>query len=91
MRLISCSIGTLFLAAAFASPAPMLAAPTPQDVQVRVYDEHHKDYHNWDEREDRAWHRYLKEKHRKYHEFNKAEKREQEEYWDWRHDHPDHD
>ena len=82
-------VAPLFLAAAFALPAPVLAAP--QDVQVRVYDERHKDYHDWDEKEDRAWHRYLSERHRKYHEFNKAEKREQEEYWDWRHEHPDHD
>jgi hypothetical protein len=52
---------SLFLAAAIAAPVSMLAAPAPQDasVQVRVYDRDHKDYHNWDDNENKRWSLYL--------------------------------
>jgi hypothetical protein len=60
-------------------------------VGVRVYDEPRRDYHRWDEREDRAYRAYLAERHREYREFKTLERREQEEYWEWRHAHPDRD
>lgn len=47
------------------------AAPKAQDVQVRVYDPGHKDYHNWDEREDRAYRHYLEERHEEYRKYDK--------------------
>jgi hypothetical protein len=58
---------------------------------VRVYDEPHRDYHRWDEREERAYRAYLAEQHREYREFRGLDRREQENYWQWRHDHPDRD
>ena len=84
---------SLFLAAAIAAPVSMLAAPAPQDaaVQVRVYDRDHKDYHNWDDNENKRWGLYLQENHLKEHDFKKATRKEQSEYWKWRHDHPDAD
>jgi len=84
-------IASMFLTTALAVPASVLAAPKPQEasVQVRVYDKDHKDYHNWDDRENAAWGRFLAEKHRKEHEFAKANEKEQAEYWNWRHSHPD--
>jgi len=84
---------SLFLAAAIAAPVSMLAAPAAQDaaVQVRVYDRDHKDYHNWDDNENKRWGLYLQENHRKEHDFKKATRKEQSEYWKWRHDHPDAD
>ncbi len=86
-------ITPLFLAAALATPAAIMAMPTPQNasVQIRVYDRDHKDYHNWDDREDRAYGRYHSENPRSAHEFSKASKRQQSEYWNWRHSHPDKD
>jgi hypothetical protein len=50
-------IASLFLTAALAAPLPIMAGPVPQEasVQVRVYDRDHKDYHNWDDNENRAW------------------------------------
>lgn len=86
-------VSSLFLAAAVAAPVSIFAAPVPQDaaVQVRVYDADHKDYHNWDDREETQWHVYLKDNHRKDEDFKKADKKEQNEYWNWRHDHPDRD
>jgi hypothetical protein len=84
-------IASLFLTAVLATPVAMVAVPVPQEagVQVRVYDKGHKDYHNWDDNENRAWGQYLTENHRSSHEFAKANKKEQSQYWKWRHAHPD--
>jgi len=84
-------IASLFLTAAFVIPVAMMAAPAPQraSVQLRVYDSSHKDYHNWDDNENRAWGQYLSEKKRKKHEFRKAKRTEKSEYWNWRHNHSD--
>ena len=70
--------------------APMAPQVTQaQSVDVRIYDGHHKDYHNWDDREDRAYRRYLAEKHYQYVEYQRQQHRRQEAYWKWRHHHPD--
>src|SRR5258708_6628627 len=63
MRRIDRYIGSLFLAAAIAAPALVVAEAKAQEhsAQVRVYDRDHRDYHNWDDREDRAYRRYLAE------------------------------
>jgi len=86
-------ISSLFLAAALATPAAMMASPEPQNanVQVRVYDRDHKDYHNWNDNEDRAYRGYLTEQHQTYREYNKQNHKTQDSYWNWRHEHPDHD
>ena len=82
---------SLFLAAVLAGPVAITAAATPGEagVTIRVYDSHHKDYHNWDDRENHAWGVYLSNNHRSYHEYKRAKRREREEYWEWRHQHPD--
>jgi hypothetical protein len=85
-------LASLFLTAALGAPISIQAMPTPQDDhdrQNRVYDKQHKDYHNWDDNENRAWGVYLTENHRNPHEFSRANKREQSQYWNWRHAHPD--
>jgi hypothetical protein len=81
----------LLLTAGLAAPLSLMAVPLPQSVgvQVRVYDRDHKDYHNWDDNENRAWGQFLVENRRTSHEFKKANRREQSEYWNWRHSHPD--
>jgi hypothetical protein len=58
-------------------------------ARVRVYDEPRRDYHRWDGGEERAYRAYLAERRREYVEFRRLNKREQEEYWEWRHGHPD--
>jgi hypothetical protein len=85
-------IASLLLTAALAVPVVVMAVPGPQEasVQVRVYDKNHKDYHNWDDNENRAWGTFLVENHRDHHEYSKSNKKEQSEYWNWRHAHPDH-
>lgn len=84
-------VSSLILAAALVAPTVVMATPTPQEVQVRVYDRDHHDYHNWDEREDHAYRGYLVEQHREYRDYNKQNRRDQRNYWNWRHSHPDHD
>jgi hypothetical protein len=93
MRFLDYYISSLLLAAVLAAPVAIIAAPGPNDdgVQIRVYDSHHKDYHNWDDHENNAWGVYLTNNHKKNHEYSKSSRREQSHYWDWRHSHPDHD
>jgi hypothetical protein len=85
------------LSAALAAPSAMNAAGRPQDNgrqeenHNRVYDRDHKDYHNWDDNEDRSYRVYLGERHREYHPFVELKVKEQRAYWNWRHAHPDHD
>ena len=59
--------------------------------RVRIYDQPYRDYHRWDSREDRAYRAYLGEQHRGYREFRTLDSRDQEQYWRWRHAHPDGD
>jgi len=85
----------LFLTAALTvSAAPKAGAA--QEVSVRVdhpryYDREHRDYHEWNDREDRSYRVYLGERHRHYREFHHINRREQNHYWRWRHNHPDRD
>lgn len=53
-------LASLFMTAALAAPVSIMALPVPQEagVQVRVHDKGHKDYHNWDDNENRAWGQY---------------------------------
>jgi hypothetical protein len=57
----------------------------------RYEDKAHNDSHEWNANEDQAYRRYLKEHRRKYHDFDKGKKSEQNDYWKWRHAHPDND
>jgi hypothetical protein len=82
-------VRALFLTAALAASGSALVAATPQEVSVRVYDSHHHDYHNWDDREDHAYRGYLVERHQDYRAYDKQNHREQANYWNWRHSHPD--
>ena len=86
-------LASLFLAGALAVPVAIVAASAPQDpiVQVRVYDKDHKDYHNWDDKENKAWGNYQTENHQRSYEFSKANEKQQSQYWNWRHSHPDKD
>ena len=76
-------MGTILLVAA--SLAPLVLS----GCAARVYDEHHSDYHRWNDREDRAYRMWLAERHYEYREYARLNKEEQREYWDWRHNHPD--
>jgi hypothetical protein len=93
MRSINRCISLFILATAIAAPTAIMAGPKPQDasVQVRIYDRDHRDYHNWNDREDRAYRRYLAEQHRIYLEYHRQHSSVRKHYWNWRHSHPDRD
>jgi hypothetical protein len=57
----------------------------------RYYDRDHKDYHEWNEGEDRAYRHWLETRHHAYVEWGKTKEAEQRAYWSWRHDHPGND
>jgi hypothetical protein len=62
------------------------------DKDHRYYDPYRKDYHEWNEREARAYRHWLEEiRHRRYHDWAKASRHERDEYWRWRHSHEDWD
>ena len=88
---------SLFLATALATPVAMMAAASPQDDKnheerrenhKRYYDRHHKDYHTWDDNEDRSYQRYQAQHHEK-RAFVELNSRQQTVYWSWRHNNPD--
>jgi len=88
---------SLFVLATLISPVGLTASPRnarqdDHDKKVeRYYDKEAKDYHEWNENEERAWKRYETEMKREDHDFAKANAKEQEDYWKWRHKHPDAD
>ena len=54
-------------------------------VTVRVYDSSHKDYHDWNDDEDRAYRSYLSTNHQTYRPIAKLSKSQQTKYWNSRH------
>jgi hypothetical protein len=67
--------------------APMVMADD-HDTR-RYYDKQHKDYHQWNDNESKSYGVFLNENHIQVHVFKKAKPAEQQQYWNWRHDHPD--
>lgn len=90
-------LSTLFLTAALAAPVALMATANPQDDKSheekrdnnkRYYDKGHKDYHTWDNNEDRAYLRYQTDHHEK-RTFIQLSAGQQTAYWTWRHNNPD--
>jgi hypothetical protein len=57
--------------------------------EKRYYDRQGRDYHSWNNNEDRAYRAYLQEQHREYREFHRVNRGRQREYFKWRHTHSD--
>ena len=89
------SIGMLlgFLTLGAALSAPLAARASDNDhkkPQVkRYYDKKHKDYHEWNDNEDKAYRAYTTENHQEYRPFPTIKGPQQQQYFGWRHDHPD--
>ena len=58
-----------------------------QQQSKRYYDKSSKDYHAWNQDEDRRYHDYLKEKHLKDRDFDKLKDRDRDAYFKWSHEH----
>jgi hypothetical protein len=84
-------IGTFLLGAMLVLPLTVQADDHDRrdDHSQKYYDSNHKDYHQWNDQEQREYDRYLSENHRKHQDFNRLSKRQQQNYWKWRHDHGD--
>lgn len=79
-------LGGFLLGAALLAP---VAVSADDHHDKRYYDRDHKDYHQWNSQEDRAYRAYLGEQHRDYRDFSRVKRNEQTQYFRWRHDHPD--
>lgn len=83
---------SLSLSAALIAPLSTYAAQDDHrdhPDEHRYYDKGHKDYHEWNDHEDRAWHMYWEQQHRPYIDWARASERQREAYWAWRHNHSD--
>ena len=85
----------LTLGAAMLAPLalsfPQTQARREASERERIFDRDRRDYHYWNDSEDRAYRRYWQARHRAYREYSRLNAREQSHYWSWRHSHPDHD
>jgi hypothetical protein len=79
-------LSTLLLSSVLITPVALRAEDSHDR---RYYDREGKDYHTWNNQEDRAYRVYLGEQHREYREFPRVKVTQQREYFRWRHDHPD--
>ena len=80
-------LSTFLLGVAMLVPVVLQAR---DDHPRRYYDRSHKDYHQWNDQEDRAYRHWIQdERKREYHPWVKARRSEQKEYWRWRHEHSD--
>lgn len=70
--------------------APLAARADDRNHQdKRYYDRDARDYHQWNNNEDRAYRAYLQEQHQNYRAFHKKKHGQQQQYFKWRHGHPD--
>jgi hypothetical protein len=86
---------TIALAAALLIPTCVIAQDHDHDhdhnrnQHQRYYDKHYRDYHEFDERENRAWHIYAEQQRRANWKWEQAKERQRQRYWEWRHNHSD--
>ena len=68
---------------------PVAVGAQDHDGEHRYYDGRHKDYHGWNDHEDRAYRLWWEQRHRPYVGFDRINERQRQRYWDWRHEHSD--
>ena len=78
-------LGVLLLSSSLLTPVVGLAEGQ------RYYDSYRRDYHEWNEHENRAYRHWLMEerRERRYREYRRLKAEQQREYWRWRHEHSD--
>lgn len=86
-------LGGLFLGVALLAPIVATAQDHPYDRRYyehrRYYDRQGRDYHTWNEGENRAYNSYLNDQHLPYREWRTVRGPDQAAYFQWRHNHPD--
>ena len=79
-------LGGLLVAASFIAPVAVMADGRHQR-EIRYYDRDGRDYHTWNDNEDREYRQYLVERHRGYVVFTKTRTPQRREYFRYRHEH----
>jgi len=79
-------LGGLFMAASLIAPVAMTADDN-HSGEKRYRDTSGRDYHYWNDNEDRQYRAYLVEQHRVYVPFVKVRVRERQDYFKYRHEH----
>jgi hypothetical protein len=80
---------SMFIGCALIVPTVSVAQVVVQVAPQRYYDRDHRDWHNWDVHEDRAYRAWGAEVNHPYVEWNRLPPRDQRNYWRWRHRHTD--
>jgi len=81
-------LGSILLAVFLISP--LVTTGCADHHYYRVYDPYYHDYHRWDDHEVVYYNQWVAETHRDAHrEFKNLNDNEKQEYWTWRHSHPD--
>jgi hypothetical protein len=94
MRRLDWYLGSFLLGVALIAPVGIQAKDKDKDHNCPAngyYDRDHKDCHNWDDHEGRAYQSWEEAQHKTHQEFSGLKAKEQSEYWKWRHEHPDND
>jgi len=100
MRRSNKLLTSVVLSSALLAPIGAMAMPRPQDDherheqeerEHRVYDPYHKEYHNWNQKEDEAYRHWLEDRHEAYVDYQHLDRKKQREYWKWRHEHEEHE
>ena len=86
----------LFLTAALAGSVSLRADDDDHEHRSnrhvkRYYDPDARDYHEWNQHENNLYRQYAKENRKRERDFAKMNRRERQEYFRWRHSHPDMD
>ena len=69
--------------------APIALRAQDHNAARTYHDKQHNDDHAWNGQEDKAYRIYAKQNHRKSTSFVKLNDSDQQNYWNWRHEHPD--
>ena len=87
-------VASFFLSVAMMAPSGAYAL-APQDDherhereerERRSYDQDYRDYHRWDDHEQRMYREWLRERNFAYIDFDQLTPRDQHDYWRWRHE-----
>ena len=87
-RMFSALLMMTTLGASIAVPTSALAGESRVSVNItrRTYDPYRRDYHAWDQREERSYRAYLAERHRSYVIYQRQRLAQRRAYWRWRHE-----
>ena len=86
-------LGAIMFGALAVAPSTVVAQDHPQSqdngAPKKYYDAAHKETHEWNDNESTNWNKYRDDHHVKQTDFARTSKRQQQDYWNWRHEHPD--